>query len=61
MPAPDSNGFENLSGHRFRNDGNVVRVQPIIFDNGWQTGKWESVSDRATRAEAELSAASFQY
>ena len=29
------------------------------FDNGWQTGKWESVSDRATRAEAELSAASF--
>ena len=31
--------------------------------HGWQTGtrkpEWESVSDRATRAETELSAASF--
>ena len=25
------------------------------FDNGWQTGKWESVSDRGTRADTVLS------
>ena len=36
----------------------MVRIA-YNFDNGWQTGKWESVSDRATRAETELSAASF--
>ena len=58
MPTPDQDSFKNLTGHRFRNGGKVVRIA-YNFDNGWQTGKWESVSDRATRAETELSAASF--
>ncbi len=26
------------------------------FDNEWQTGKWESVTARATRADAEMDA-----
>jgi hypothetical protein len=56
MPAPDQEGFSALTGSRFRKDNKLVCVA-YNFDNGWQTGKWESVSDRATRAEKELSAA----
>jgi hypothetical protein len=56
MEAPDNNCFRELIGCRFRREGKLVRVA-YKFDNGWQTGKWESVSDRATRAETELSAA----
>ena len=50
----DEHTFKQLIGYKFRKEGKVVRVA-YKFDNGWQTGKWESVSDRATRAEAEHS------
>ncbi len=60
MPTPNQDRFKNLTGHKFRSEGKVVRIQVAYnFANGWQTGKWESVSIRATRAEAELSTAFF--
>ena len=52
MDAPDEESFKNLIGSRFRIRGVAMRVA-YKFDNGWQTGKWESVSDRGTRADTE--------
>ena len=48
--------FKKLIGSKFKVGGVAVRVA-YKFDNGWQTGKWESVSDRGTRADKEQSAA----
>ncbi len=39
---------------KFRKNRKLIHVA-YKFDNGWQTGftgKWESISDRVTRAEA---------
>ena len=44
MDAPDDESFKNLIGSRFRIRGVAVRVA-YKFDNGWQTGKWQSVSE----------------
>ena len=44
MDAPDEESFKNLIGSRFRIRGVAVRVA-YKFDNGWQTGKWQSVSE----------------
>jgi len=56
MDAPDEESFKKLIGSKFKVGGVAVRVA-YKFDNGWQTGKWESVSDRGTRADKEQSAA----
>ena len=58
IAALDEQSFKDLIGFRFRKAGTLVRVA-YKFDNGWQTGKWESVSDRATRAEVVLSEPAF--
>ena len=58
IAALDEQSFKDLIGFRFRKAGTLVSVA-YKFDNGWQTGKWESVSDRATRAEVVLSEPAF--
>ena len=50
IAALDEQSFKDLIGFRFRKAGTLVRVA-YKFDNGWQTEKWESVIDRATRAD----------
>ena len=54
LDLPDEQSFKNLIGSKFRKGAMAVRVA-YKFDNGWQTGKWESVSDRGTRADTVLS------
>ena len=60
IAALDEQSFKDLVSFRFRKAGSLVRVA-YKFDNGWKTGKWESVSDRATRAESVLLRRYFLY
>ena len=55
MQEPNEADFASLIGRKFRKAGKHVRVA-YKFDNEWQTGRWESVIARATRAETELAA-----
>ena len=51
IPAPDDEGLQALIAQKFRQNRKSIHIA-YKFDNGWQTGKWESVSDRVTRADA---------
>ncbi len=55
MPEPKDTEFACLIGQKFRQAGRHIRVA-YKFDNERQTGKWESVTARATRADAESDA-----
>ena len=56
LPLPSEAEFAALIIKKFKTEGKHVYVA-YKFDNGWQTGKWDSVTSRATRAESALPAA----